>query len=353
MSGTIVIAGGIGFLGGALKAKLVEAGCEVVMLSRRTSHEGASTLHTPNSDFRPTTIVWDAKTLGSWTASLEGATAVINLAGRSIDCRFTPENRRQILESRVESTKVIGQAIAACKEPPKVWLQASAIGVYGDGGDWELDEGAVPFPATPRSFGEGVEPDTLTRFASLTDLSPKGRGGLDGSVTAFMATSCRLWEAACAEAETPYTRKVVLRTAVVLSRHSGAFPKLWRLTRLGLGGAAGSGKQFFSWIHVEDWVRAVLFLLDNSGAEGPFNLAAPEPVRNKNLMATLRNAAHRPWSPPVPVAALRIGSALMGTEAELILQSQRVIPFKLIEVRFQFDFPKLEDAIQSLTSDRN
>lgn len=313
--GRIVIAGGSGTLGTALAERLQACGRSVLILSRKPG---------------PGQIVWDGKTVGDWKQSLEGAEAVFNLAGRSIDCRFTPENRRQILASRVDSTRAIAQAIAQCSAPPKVWLQASATGIYGDTGEALLDESAMPFP-----------PDSTDRSESM------GERMADRPI-AFMQGVCLAWERVFAEADAPATRKLALRSAPVLDSHEGAFAKLLKLTKWGLGGAAADGRQWFSWIHVDDWASAAAFLLENSACEGAYNLAAPSPVRNGDLMAGLRRAAHRPWSPPAPAPAVRLGAWLMGTEGDLALQSAHVSPSRLSEAGFQWRYPDIESAIPDL-----
>lgn len=334
----VVIAGGSGLLGQALQARLTADEREVVLLCRKPAREGTWTFHTPYSEFRETTLAWDGQTVGDWWRALDGAEAVVNLAGRSIDCRFTPENRRQILNSRVDSVRAIGEAIGRCTEPPKVWLQSSAMAIYGDTGDRACDERDAPSSASLRA---------PTPSASSGQVSP-AKGEVEMGVSEFMQHVCLLWEHALRDAGAPSTRKVAFRSAVVLDPKLGAFPKIRKLVKWGLGGHAGSGRQFFSWIHVDDWVEAAVFLLERPDLEGAFNLSSPNPVSNREFMAAIRRAARRPWSPPVPAPLLRLGSHLMGTEGDLVLGSQRVLPARLLEAGFRFSSPDVDPAVADL-----
>src|SRR6266850_4673038 len=229
----IILAGGSGFLGTLLGRELAERGCEVIVLTR-----------TPSAQQGPIKEVqWDGRTLGSWAEQLNGARAVVNLTGRSVNCRFTPENRREIIESRVDSVKVIGEAIRRCNQPPDVLVQAAGQAIYGDEGESRCDETTPP--------GEG-----------------------------FLVETSLLWEKAFNESPTPSTRRVLVRIGFVLSESGGALKKLATLTRWGLGGRVGSGRQYISWIHATDMSRVFLSAIERNDIEGVFNASAPKPVTN-------------------------------------------------------------------------
>ena len=297
----IILAGGSGFLGNALAQQFVQRGGEVIVLTRRPSvrRDGVKE------------VAWDARSLGNWEQFVDGADAVINLAGRSINCVFTPENRRLIVESRVNATHAIAEAIQRAAMPPRVLIQASAIGFYGDTGDLACDE-----------------------------TSPAGSG--------FLAEACRAWEAALDTTALPATRCVVLRFGVVLGRDSGALKPLARLTKLCLGGAAGNGRQFMSWVHLEDVKAVVAAALANENWRGTFNVTAPNPVTNAEFMHELRWVFDRPWAPPAPALAVRLLAPLLGADASLALEGQRVLPQRLLETGFQFQFPELRSALVAI-----
>jgi uncharacterized protein (TIGR01777 family) len=297
----IVIAGGSGFIGTALAHELIRRGYEVIVLTRRARRR--------NDAVRE--VVWDGEHGGDWTDFLEGAAALINLTGRSINCRHTPENLREIISSRVNSVAALGGALAKLNSAPRVWVQASATGFYGDTADQACDEKAA------------VGKDTLARI-------------------------CEQWENAFHSASAPTTRKVVLRIGFVLGRESGALPVLARLTKCFLGGAVGNGKQFISWIHLGDLVQMFVAAIENETLVGTFNAVAPKAVTNAEFMRELRRALHRPWSPPAPVLAVKLGSRLLGSEASLALVSQRCLPARFIANHFQFQYSTLRPALENL-----
>src|ERR1039457_7058128 len=241
---------------------------------------------------------------------LDGADAVVNLTGKNINCPHTPENLREIIASRVNSVNAIAAAIGKVEKPPRVWVQASATGFYGDTGDIACDESA-----------------------------PAGSNAL--------AQICRQWEAACAAANVPQTRKVTLRIGFVLGRDGGALPVLSKLTKCFLGGAVGNGRQFISWIHLADLVQMFVASIENENLAGTFNAVAPDAVTNAEFMRELRRALHRPWSPPAPVFAVKIGSRLMGSEASLALVSQRCAPKNFLAMGFEFQFSNLRAALEN------
>lgn len=301
MSRRIVIAGGSGFLGNGLAGQFRERGDEVIVLTRSPR---------PRTD-RIREVAWDGKSSGGWEEFINGAQVVINLTGKSISCVFTPENRRLIIESRVAAVRAITAAIQCASRPPEVLIQASAIGFYGD-----------------------------TRSASADEASPNGTG--------FLAETCCAWETALEPATLPATRCVTLRIGVVLGRDGGALPALARLTRWFLGGTVGSGGQFISWIHQEDLNRIVHAVIEDRQWRGAVNCTAPNPATNAEFMRQLRRALGRPWSPPGPAFALRLLAPLLNTDASLALESQRVLPGKLLASGFQFQFPELRPALKNL-----
>ena len=297
----LVIAGGSGFIGSALAEDWLAQGGEVVVLTRSPGRRNDGVIEAE----------WDGFHLGEWIQYLDGADAVIGLAGKNINCRHTPGAVRELTESRVNAIQAIAPAIGHVKKAPRVWVQASAIGFYGNRGDETLDE-----------------------------RSPGGTGTLP--------EICRLWEGAFNSAVVPKTRKVLLRIGVVLNQNGGALPVLARLTRWFLGGRAGDGKQFISWIHLKDLTRIVWESIQRDEFTGTFNTVAPGPVTNDAFMQQLRRTLRRPWSPPVPSAALKIGARLMGTEPSLALDGCRVVPKRLAEVGSQFQFPLLGDALKDI-----
>jgi len=298
MSGArVVLAGGSGFLGALLADDMPGRDFEVVVLTRQAGSQ----------DGRIRRVQWDGRSVGEWAGFLDGAQAVVNLAGRSVNCRFTPGNVRDINESRVNSVRAIGEAIRSVGRPPKVWVQAGGVSVYGERGDIVSDE-----------------------------TSPAGEG--------FLADTCRLWEGAFNESQTPTTRRVLLRIGLVLSSSGGAFPRLAAITKWGLGGRAGSGRQYISWIHARDMTRVSRFAIENDAASGVFNACAPNPVTNGEFMRELRHALCRPWTPPVPEWAVGLGARVMGTEPRLALAGCRCAPKRLLENGFTFDFPNLPAA---------
>lgn len=297
----IVIAGGSGFIGHALSEFLSRRNFEIVVLTRGRDQSSGGIRY----------VNWDGKTAAGWTRELDGAAAVVNLAGRSINCRFTAENRRDILDSRVDSTRAVANAIAQSASPPRVVVQASGIGYYASADDRAIDE------STP--------------------------GGSD-----FMAEVCRQWEGALDEVALPAARKVILRIGFVLGRGGGALAVLERLTRAYLGGAAGDGRQFVSWIHIIDLLRMMATAAERDDLRGAYNATAPNPVANAELMRELRRALRRPWSPPAPSPFVRLGAWLMGTEGDLALQSFRVLPVSLLDAGFTFKYPHLQEALRDL-----
>ncbi len=309
MSGQrLILAGGSGFLGQALAKHFEAVGWEAVVLTR-----------SPQANRAAREVSWDAQTLGRWSSELDGAAAVMNLTGRSVDCRYTAKNRRLIMDSRVNSTRVIGQAIAQCAQPPRVWLNSSSATIYRHTLGLAWDESGTDFAATPE----------------VKD--------------AFSLEVIHAWEKALNEAETPRTRKVALRTTMVLGlARNSVFPVLRRLARLGLGGRMGSGEQFVSWLHEIDFLRAVEFLIAHEELSGAVNLASPNPVPNHELMRAFRELVGMPIGLPATAWMLEVGAFLLRTETELILKSRRVVPGRLLRAGFEFRFPELRGALVEL-----
>ena len=310
----IVIAGGSGQVGAILARAFARADNEVVVLSRAGNAPPGA---------RP--VRWDGRTLGAWASEIDGARVVINLAGRSVDCRYTAANRREITESRVESTRAVGEAIAAASIAPRVWLQASTATIYAHRYDAPNDERTGVLGG-----GEPNAPDTWS----------------------FSIDVAKAWERTALEAPTPSaTRLVLLRSAVIMSPdRGGAFDKLLRLVRLRLGGAAAGGRQYVSWIHHDDFARAVEWLIARDDVSGPVNVASPNPLPNRDFMRALREA----WGTRVGLPATRwmleVGAALMRTETELVLKSRRVEPGVLLEHGFAFEQPNWPDAARDLVA---
>ncbi|NEA80045.1 DUF1731 domain-containing protein [Actinospica acidiphila] len=305
----IVLPGGTGQVGTILDRALSAAGHEVVVLTRRPR--------------RPQDVAWDGATLGPWTEAVDGADVVVNLAGRSVSCRYTPENLRAMMDSRVGSARAVGEAIAAARRPPKVWLQMSTATIYAH------------------------------RFDAANDEATGVIGGTESGVPDYWAYSVEIaknWERAQEEAATPGTRKVALRAAMVMSPdRGGVFDMLsWRLARLGLGGPVAGGGQYVSWIHDEDFVRAVEFLIAREDVEGAVNLAAPCPLPQREFMRVLRRA----WGVPVGLPASRwmaeVGAFVLRSDTELLLKSRRVMPGRLGDAGFEHVWTGWEGAAGDL-----
>ena len=301
-SGRIVIAGGTGFLGLNLARTLEAEGCEVILLSRRP----------PTAESPGRHAVWDGHSLGDWTTHLEGAAALVNLAGRSVDCIKTPDHCDEILRSRVEATAVLGRAVRQLQTPPPVWVQMSTAHIYGDPPEVLCNEDSA--------FGYGLAP-----------------------------TVGRAWEDAFAEAVLSGMRSVVLRTSFVLGRSGGALPRLAKLTCWGLGGRAGHGRQGISWLHEEDMNRLFVQAIASDSMQGIYLATAPQPVSNAAFMRQLRRALRMPIGLPAASWMVRMGAPLvMRTDPELALYGRYCISRRLREEGFPFRFPDLADALQNL-----
>jgi uncharacterized protein (TIGR01777 family) len=311
----IVLPGGSGQVGQVLAHYFQERGHHVTVLTRGPFTAPWQTVH------------WDGTSIGLWTEHLEGADVCINLAGQSVNCRHHAANRRAIYDSRIPTTRLLNRVIANLAEPPKVWLNASTANIYPHALDRHMDESS-------RELG-GQE------------LKSKSRHAPDK--WNFSIHVAKDWESAFFETPTPRTRKVALRSAVILSPLAGnAFVIHSNLVRVGLGGAQGNGRQFVSWIHESDFARAVEFLIARDDLAGPVNIASPNPLPNREFMAALRDAWEVPNGLPVPSPLLALGAFFLRTETELVLKSRRVVPTRLLDAGFQFQFPSLPDAAENL-----
>ena len=295
----VVLAGGTGVLGRRIANDLRSKGHEIVVLTR-TPPTGTIDRH----------VVWDGKTVGAWGAELSGA-AVINLAGLLVDRRPTATNVDLLVRSRVEPTRALADAAAQLDTPPTTWIQMSTLAIYGDRGEEILDETAPPADGPPQ-----------------------------------MAGVARAWENAAAGAAT--RRQVVLRTGIVLDRDTPAMNRLAGLVRFGLGGRVGSGRQWVSWLHIDDFLAVIRRALDDSSMSGIVHVTSPNPIRNAELMSTLRAVLHRPWSPPTPAALVRIGAVLLRSDPALALFGRRCVPAQLVNRGFEFEFPLLQPALDDL-----
>lgn len=293
----VIVAGGSGFIGRALVARLAASDYEVVVLSRSSTEiEGART------------VLWDGVNADPWSAELEGAAAVVNLVGETVLRRWNLAGRQKILHSRTQPTTAIGLAILNLSNPPTVWINGSAVGYYGDRGD-----------------------DILTEES--------------GVGTGFLSDACDAWEESQRSCARVGVRLVQLRTGLPLSSEGGLLPLLSKLTRWFLGSALGSGRQWMPWIHMDDLVASFVWCIENEVA-GPVNGVGPNPVRNAEFMARMREAVGRPWVPPVPKPVLQIAHLFGAPPTEAALMSSRVVPTVLQESGFEFQFPSLEAALK-------
>lgn len=294
----IIIAAGTGFLGKNLEKYFTDKGNQVYILTRNPK--------------RKNEMYWNAKTLGEWKKLLENSDILVNLAGKSVDCLYTEKNKKEIYNSRIESTKVLQQAIDECIDKPKVWLNASSATIY---------------------------------IHSETHLNTEENGIIGDD---FSMNICKSWEKEFFKVKTENVRKVALRTSIVLGNNGGAFPKLKTITRLGLGGKQGRGNQNVSWIHIDDFCRAVEFIIDNENISGEINVTAPNPLSNEDFMRKLRKEMKIPLGLNAPVWQLEIASIFLNTETELLLKSRNVYPEKLMKSGFEFTYSNIESAFNDL-----
>lgn len=293
MKKKIVIAGGTGFIGQYFEKKFVDSGYEVIMISRNPQH-----------------INW--RNHARIVEALEGSEMLINLAGKTVNCRYNEKNKKEIMQSRTETTEVLGHALSVCSTPPPLWINSSTATIYRHAEDRPMTE----------------------------------RDGEIGS--GFSVDVAKAWEASLFAFDLPKTRKVALRIAIVLGKDGGVMEPYVNLVRFGLGGVQGTGSQMFSWVHIEDVYRIVLFLKKNEQLQGVFNCSAPYPITNRELMTQLRSTMNRKFGLPSPKWMLKIGAVIIRTETELILKSRWVVPDRLEKEGFQFKYETIDKALQQI-----
>lgn len=294
----IIIAAGTGFLGKNLEKYFTEKGNQVYTLTRNPK--------------RKNEILWDAKTLGEWKNLLENSDVLINLAGKSVDCRYTDKNKQEIYDSRINSTKILQQAVDNCIHKPKIWLNASSATIY---------------------------------VHSETHLNTEENGIIGDD---FSMNICKSWEKEFFKTENEDIRKVALRTSIVLGNNGGAFTKLKLITKLGLGGKQGRGNQNISWIHIDDFCKAVEYIIENKNLSGEINVTAPNPLFNEEFMRKLRKEMKIPFALNAAFWQLEIASVFLKTETELLLKSRNVYPEKLMKSGYKFTYPNVETAFKDL-----
>jgi uncharacterized protein (TIGR01777 family) len=297
----IIIAGGTGFIGNFLKEYFRAKSGKVIILSRsRTREEG-------NVSY----LQWDGKTVGNWKESLEGAEILINLAGKSVNCRYTKKNKKEIFDSRMNATKVLGEAVKQLQHPPAVWFNSASATIYRHAEDRPNDE-----------YNGEYQDD-------------------------FSVQVCKKWEQSFNEIKLPDTRKIILRMAIVLGNKDGVVSRFKNLVHFGLGGKQGNGNQYFSWIHEEDLAAVIEYLYNHAELEGIFNCSSPEPIKNKELMQTYRNVLKPLIALPATKWMLKLGATLIGTEPELLLKSRWVLPKRLLEAGYQFKYVDIKSALEN------
>ncbi|MES2545420.1 MAG: TIGR01777 family oxidoreductase [Bacteroidota bacterium] len=297
----LIIAAGTGFLGKVLVNHFKDKFQEIIILTRGKSEILDNIKY----------VNWDARSFSGWENELENASVLINLAGKSVDCRYNDANKKEIYNSRIDSTKILNQAVLNCKNPPLHWLNSSTSTIYRFSLDKEMDE---------------------------TD----GEIGDD-----FSMNVAKSWEKEFFETDTPNTLKTALRTSIVLGKKGGAFVPLKTLAKMGLGGKQGNGNQFISWIHEKDFARAIEFVIDTK-LLGVVNIVSPKPIRNQDFMKILRKSVHCPIGIPMPKGLLKFGAKIIKTEPELVLKSRNVIPKRLLENGFEFEFGNIENSFENL-----
>jgi uncharacterized protein len=293
----IVLAGGTGFVGKYLQQKYIALGYEVIIISRQISH-----------------VNWNDKT--KIIAALENASMLINLAGKSVDCRYNEKNKKEIYDSRIDTTNTLGEAILQCMNPPPLWINSSTATIYRHSEDRAMTE----------ATGE------------------IGTGFSVGIATA--------WEKTFFDFSLHKTRQIALRMAIVLGKDGGVIHPLKNLVRFGLGGKQGKGNQMFSWIHIEDVFRIIEFVKTNEHITGAINTSSPNPITNTQLMQLFRKNMNMPFGLPAPTWLLKIGAVIIKTETELILKSRWVIPQKLIDWGFTFTYTTVDDALKEILSSK-
>ena len=296
----IILAGGNGYLGRVLTDYYKDKTKEIVILSR----------HEKQTERNVRTVIWDGKTRGKWAAELVNADILINLCGKNVNCRYTPKNKAEIIASRVLPTELLGMVVHDMFEPPKLWINITSATIYRHAEDRPQDE-------ETGQIGEGFSVDV-----------------------------CNAWEYAFNKYDTPKTRKIALRMGIVLGRSDSVFPRLLNLVKLGVGGKQGNGWQYVSWVHEHDAARSTEWFANHPELQGVFNCVAPNPIKNAELMHTIRKTYGMPFGLPAPRWLLEPGAIVIGTETELILKSRWVLPKRLLDSGFKFQYEKAEDAVK-------
>lgn len=296
----VVIAGGTGYLGGLLQKHFTAKKWDVRVLTRQAHLELSSQA-----------VFWDGENLGPWMQVLEGSDLLINLSGKSVNCRYSDENKAAIIESRVNSTRVLGEAIQQLSRAPKLWINASSATIYSEAFEEEQDEYT-------------------------------GKVGDD-----FSERVCKVWEESFFSVATPSTRKIAIRTSFVLGK-GPLLNEFLKLVRWHLGSRIGSGKQMMSWISEVDFLRTIDFMVENQTVEGQVNVTHPKPIRNQEFMALLKKQMRRWMLLPIDTFLVRLGARIKGTEVELVLKSRYVVPRKLLDHGFVFHHKDLPNYLQEL-----
>ena len=295
----VILAGGSGYIGSVLADFYTDKADEVVVLTR-----GSASL---KGNVR--TVHWNGKDVDQWMYELEGADLLVNLTGKNVNCRYNEKNKAEILSSRLEATAALGKAVAELSNPPKVWIQSASATIYRHAEDRPMDE-------YTGEIGNGFSVDV-----------------------------CKAWEEMFWQQNAPHTRKVLLRIGIVLGKSDSALPRMLRLTRFGLGGRQGNGRQYMSWIHEKDVASVIHWVYNNKEIQGTFNCTSPRPLTNADFMRTLRAVCKMPFGMLTPTWLLSIGAWLIGTETELVLKSRWVVPKKLLDAGYVFQFPDLREAL--------
>ena len=310
----IVIAGGSGFIGEELIRYFGKQN-DIVILTRKLSesvnNRNTYTQLTDNDLARTKFVKWDGKSLGNWCTEINKADILINLAGKSVNCRYTERKKKEIIDSRVKSTQIIGQAIQQLSNPPQLWINSSSATIYRHAMDRPQDE-----------YTGEIKDD-------------------------FSVEVCKQWEKTFYEKQTPFTRKVALRMAITLGA-GGVMLPYFNLLKFGLGGKQGSGEQMYSWIHIEDTCRIIDWLYEHNELQGTFNCSSPSPITNEVFMKTLRKVTNTPFGLPAFDWMLKFGAFVIGTEIELVLKSRWVVPTKLLETGYDFKYPFIAEALQNV-----
>ena len=302
MSNKIIIAGGTGFLGSAIIKAFPDY--EIVVLTRTIRKDELNIRY----------VLWDAKNIGNWIKELQGSKVIINLVGRSVNCRYTKANKQEIINSRVDATLIIGKALGELNKPPEVWINAGSAAIFGNSGDELKVEDSVT--------GNGFSPEV-----------------------------CKAWEKAFTKYDTPKTRKVFLRIGMVLQQNGGILKPFLNMAKFGLGGKIGTGNQYMTWIHEQDFTDLIRHTILDADFKGIVHAASPFPVTNKEFMKTIRQSVNIPFGLPNPAILIKIGAVFIGTEAELVLSGRRVVSSVLEKNGFKFKYPYLHDAIIRLLNE--